>query len=78
MKEEQLIQKGFNHGYQLEKSNPKLADSLSQGMKDRTHPYTQGFTAGREEYSKERALENYNPPLPSKGKGKDLDKGMEI
>lgn len=80
MEEQQLIQKGFNHGYFLQKHQPELAQQLQEGFKDPSSAYARGFSAGSAEYSKEQALENYNPPLPSKSTEKDLgkDRGLDI
>ena len=78
MSEEQLIQKGFNHGYQLQKHDPQLAENLAKGWQDQNHPYSQAFAAGRQEFSKEKALENFNPSLPTKDKGHSQEKGLDI
>ena len=77
MTEEQYIQKGFNHGYQLQKHQPELAQQLQQGFADKNTPYAQGFTAGSQEYSKEKAQENtpYRPTISRNRSPKSKDKG---
>lgn len=55
LNEEQLIQKGFNAGYQLQQHKPELAQKLQNGFTDKTHPYAQGFIAGSNEYVKEQS-----------------------
>ena len=54
---EEHIQKGFNAGYQLQKLHPALSEQLQMGFTDKDHPYVQGFTAGREEFAKEKTQE---------------------
>lgn len=85
MTDEQLIQKGFNHGYQLQKHQPELAEQIQSGLSDKQSPYSQGFQAGLQEHVREKAQEKtaYNPKTfsrsndTSKEKGKD-DKGLEL
>ncbi len=69
MTEEQQLQKGFNAGYQLEKHDAKLSQTIQEGFADKNHPYAKGFVAGSQEFSNERsktnnsALSKYmNPP----------------
>lgn len=50
MTEEEQIQKGFNHGYQLQKHQPELAKTLQEGFQDKKAPYALGFIAGSQEY----------------------------
>ena len=39
MKVEGLIKKGFNHGYELQKKEPKFAMLIAYSFEDYTHPY---------------------------------------
>ncbi len=84
MTEEDYIQKGFNHGYQLQKHRPELAKTIQDGFADKQAPYAQGFSAGRQEYSNEKSKEKeaYRPRLlkksTSKSKSKDRGKGLDL
>ena len=79
MTEEQHIQKGFNHGYQLQKLQPELAQSVKEGLSDKDHPYAKGFLAGAQEYSREKENEksSYQPDLGPKRQSKSQDKSQK-
>lgn len=84
MTEAQQIQKGFNHGYQLQKLQPDLARTIQDGFPDKDHPYAKGFMAGSQEYTKEQTKEksSYLPDTSrlyfSKGQEKIRDdRGIE-
>jgi len=55
MSKEDNIQKGFNAGYQLQKHDPNLAESLANSFVDKEHPYAEGFSKGAEQYTVEQA-----------------------
>lgn len=80
MTEEQQIQKGFNHGYQLQKHEPELAQTLQQGFSKQDSPYAQGFVAGGQERVKEQTQEKepYKPYIPKGRSNNSKDKGYEI
>jgi hypothetical protein len=88
MTEEQHIQKGFNAGYQLQQHKPELATELQQGFTDKDHPYAQGFSAGREQYTKDaskdqsKGMDKYFNKIKNRSQGlsKDnsKDKGMDL
>lgn len=56
--EDELITKGFNAGYMLEKHLPELAKQLSKSLKDTSHPFAEGFIKGAEEMGLERSRTN--------------------
>lgn len=53
---DELITKGFNAGYLIEKHLPELAKQLANGLQDNPHPFAEGFTKGVEEMTKERIM----------------------
>ena len=57
MTEEQQIQKGFNHGYEIQKANPELAQQLQKGLIDQDTPYAKSFAAGRQQLVKEQSAD---------------------
>ena len=67
----ELIKKGFNAGYLLQKFDPDLARKLLQDLKDKDIPYAQGYRAGVKEYERERLTRK----MESVRKGKDMDRG---
>ena len=81
MNQDNLIIKGFNDGYLLQKHKPKLASQIQQGFVDKNHDYAQGFTKGRQEFNKEASKDksNYMDSLRSRlkkeFKSKNADKG---
>lgn len=79
MTEEQQIQKGFNHGYQLQKHQPMLAKTIMEGFADKQSPYAVGFRAGSNEWSQEKKkeIESYRPSFDQSRSNKDLDKGKD-
>jgi hypothetical protein len=88
MTEEQLIQKGFNAGYQLQQLKPKLVTQLQQSFTDQEHPYAKGFTAGSEQFVKDQSQQKasfqdrYFNKIKEQTKGKSpersKDKGMDL
>ena len=72
-----LITKGFNAGYLLEKHDPALARKLLDNLKDKDLPYAQGFSAGIKEYVREKITERYKEQIYSKDKTKNQDLGRE-
>ncbi len=70
----ELIKKGFNAGYLLEKYDPKLAKKILDSLKDKEIPYSQGYQAGVKEYARERVKEQYKNRSQNKGKDKGLDR----
>lgn len=56
MKEEELIKRGFNHGYELQKRDPDLAGQIASGFRDYEKPYAKGFISGSIECIKELGL----------------------
>lgn len=81
MTEEEIIQKGFNAGYRLQKLKPELASQLQQGFSDKEHPYAQAFIAGTEQYVKDSSkdkssfVDKYFNKIKSQTKTKSPDKG---
>ena len=80
-------EKGFNHGYLIEKYQPKFAKAIGKEMGS-LKEYSEGFNAGRAEYEKEKAktkLSAKENPLKStlkdkqqlKTSSKSKDKGLE-
>lgn len=61
MKNRDLAIKGLNAGYLIEKFNPNLSASLSQGIRGNDNPFVLGFLLGRvklvRELGKEKLLE---------------------
>ena len=57
MKGEDIYIKAFNHGYNLRKDKPFLANQLIRGFAKKDHIYAQGFEAGAEEYQRAHRLE---------------------
>lgn len=53
MSDEKLYIKGFNRGYELQKFNPDLAQSLMDGLQGGKTSFWIGFGDGRDEYVKE-------------------------
>jgi len=78
MNETEAIKKGFNAGYQLEKSNPELARQLRDGFTDKEHPYAQGFIAGIKEYALEKARSAFKSRLQDQSKEKQKEKGRDL
>ena len=76
---EELIKRGFNAAYLIQRYKPALAEKLKAGFKDPDHPYAQGFEAGAFEVEREKDLEK-TEAFFSKGNEKeviDLDRGKE-
>ena len=53
----ELIKKGFNAGYLLEKYDPELAKKIFSSLKDQDIPYAKGYIAGSKEFQIEKTLE---------------------
>lgn len=68
----ELIKKGFNAGYLLEKYDPKLAKMILNSLKDKEIPYSQGYQAGVKEFTRERVKEQYKNRSQGTGKDKGL------
>ena len=75
MKDIELIKKGFNAGYLLQKHDPELADKLLRGLRNQDIPYAQGYKAGIKEYRREqlKALHQNHPSKhsPKRNIGKE-------
>lgn len=56
MTEEELIQKGFNHGYELQGLDVKIATLITTINKSQKNAYIEGFKNGVEEKTKENSL----------------------
>lgn len=85
--DEQLTIKGANHGYELSKRDPELAQQLTENIRDITSPYANAFKTGREEYFGEKIddkLKARDAKLKEFQKerdrivSKDKDKGLDI
>ncbi len=63
MTQQQIIQRGFNHGYLLEKYIPKLAKGLIRGIQAKKHPYAIGFVEGGAQYVRERDADHKREEL---------------
>ena len=74
MKDIELIKKGFNAGYLLQKHDPELARKLFRGLKDLDTPYAEGYRAGIKEYERERLTRKVES-MPKRTQGKDMDLG---
>lgn len=62
MTEEQHVQKGFNHGYFLEKHDPDSSEMFRSALQaNEDHPYAIGFVAGCKEYKIELAQSRDSP-----------------
>lgn len=72
MEDFNLIIKGFNAGYLLEKYDPELSKKIFKGLEGKDIPYVQGYVAGVKEYTLERTLERF------RSKSKDKDKDFDI
>lgn len=57
MKDLDLIRKGFNAGYLLQKHDPELAKKLLKDLEDKEITYAQGYKAGIDEYASEQIKE---------------------
>ena len=73
MEDIELIKKGFNAGYLLQKHDPELAQKLLEGLKGQDLPYAQGYAAGIKEYNRERIKDHYK--AKSLDRKNNLDKG---
>ena len=71
MKDIELIKKGFNAGYLLQKHDPELAQKLLQDLKDTDIPYSQGYKAGIKEYTREQIKEHYKARSAERKQNKD-------
>ena len=54
METNSIIQKAFNAGYLIQKYLPRLFLLLSNGFRDKSNPYAEGFIAGGKEYEIEK------------------------
>jgi len=81
----ELIKKGFNAGYLLEKYDPKLGQKILSSLKDKEIPYARGYVAGTKEFQLEKGLEKFSlfpgmdndPDLDISDKDKDKDKDKD-
>jgi len=78
MSETEIIKKGFNQGYSLQSSNPKLAVSIANSFKNPSHPYAKGFIAGSIELIKERGNEKHILDSINKEKRKSIDRDINL
>ena len=72
MKDIELIKKGFNAGYLLQKHDPELAQKLLKGLKDKDIPYAQGYKAGIKEYTREQIKEHYKAKSTERKQNREL------
>jgi hypothetical protein len=68
MKNDELLKKGFNAGYLMEKYDPQLSRTLFKSLTDKEIPYAKGYTAGVKEYILERTIEHH------KSRERDMDR----
>lgn len=80
--EEKEYQKGFNEGYLIANHMPKLGEELHKSVTDSSR--SEGFKAGYEQFSNEKAKENYPSWLRDKDKDdtnskttKSKDRGID-
>jgi hypothetical protein len=85
MTEQEHIKKGFNAGYQMEKLAPKLSKALEKGLTDKKHPFTKGFSAGRQEFVNEQSKQKTSSlgkyiakPEQQKGQPKTNNKDIDF
>lgn len=57
MTELELMTKGFNAEYLLQKHNPPLSEVIQEGLANKNKPYAKGFAAGVIECFKEQGIE---------------------
>ena len=76
MNELELVKKGFNAGYLLNKYDPTLAVKIRTSLADQNHPYALGYVAGMKEYKREQLLGRHKLMAPKKDKSKDLEMDM--
>lgn len=82
------IAEGFNAGYIIEKHQPALAQQLNAAIESVEDEFFQGFVAGSQQYTKEKAQSktisklrdtSRSIPRPTQDRGRgDKDKGFEI
>jgi len=56
MTEQELIKKGFNHGYELQQKDREWAQAIEASISRTDHPYVDGFKSGRKEKMIEQGL----------------------
>ncbi len=59
MTELELMTKGFNAGYLLQKHSPHLSEAIQEGLKSKNKPYVKGFAAGVIECLKEQGIDKW-------------------
>ena len=74
MNDLELIKKGFNAGYLLQKYDPELARKLLKDLKDKDIPYAQGYKAGVKEYARELIKEQYKNQSMDRRQKRDMDR----
>lgn len=68
--------KGFNQGYYIQQSNPKLASSVANGINSPSD-YLDGFNDGGKEYEMERIQREFDEIEKSRSQDRDNDLGIE-
>lgn len=71
----ELIKKGFNAGYLLEKYDPELAKKILNSLQDKDIPYAQGYQAGVKEYARELFKEKMKER--DRTEDRDKDRGYD-
>ena len=71
----ELMTKGFNAGFLLEKHNPELSRTILKGFADKNIPFAKGYIAGVKEYTIERTKEHFRNKSKERDKGQDFDIG---
>ena len=74
MNDLELIKKGFNAGYLLQKYDPGLAKVVLKSLKDQDIPYAQGYKAGVKEYTLEQKKEQYRNQSVDRSQDQELNR----
>lgn len=80
MGEKDLIIRGFNDGYLIQKHSPSLGVKIASGFKDPSHPYAEAFMNGSIECIKELGQDvvQFLTLLEKKKQKRSLDRDRDI